>query len=85
MRPAALLILLAACGPSDGPKGDKGDDGDQGPQGIQGIQGNANLLAVVALLGLIVFSIRWAAHAERGTLLPAPAGERSNPLRNSHE
>ncbi|MDY0830373.1 O-antigen ligase family protein [Microbacterium sp. BG28] len=31
---------------------------------VQGIQGNANLLAVVALLGLIVFCIRWAAHAE---------------------
>lgn len=31
---------------------------------IQGIQGNANLLAVVALVGLIVFAIRFAARSE---------------------
>lgn len=36
---------------------------------IQGLFGNANLLAVVALLGLIVFAIRFAARAPRRLLL----------------
>lgn len=36
---------------------------------IQGILGNANLLAVVALIGLIVFAIRFAAHAPHRVLL----------------
>ncbi len=38
---------------------------------IQGIFGNANLLAVVALLGLIVFAIRYAARAPHRPLLIA--------------
>jgi len=38
---------------------------------IQGIFGNANLLAVVALLALIVFAIRYAARAPRRPLLIA--------------
>lgn len=36
---------------------------------IQGIMGNANLLAPVALLAIIVFAIRYAARAPRRTLL----------------
>ncbi|MBZ4487101.1 O-antigen ligase family protein [Microbacterium sp. cx-55] len=36
---------------------------------IQGLFGNANLLAVVALLGLIVFAIRFTARAPRRVLL----------------
>ncbi|MBL9019424.1 MAG: hypothetical protein JNL83_34870, partial [Myxococcales bacterium] len=39
MRPAVLLIVLAACGPSDGPKGDQGDTGPAGPMGAQGSAG----------------------------------------------
>ncbi|MBD7957213.1 O-antigen ligase family protein [Microbacterium sp. Sa4CUA7] len=38
---------------------------------IQGIFGNANLLAYAALLALIVFAIRYAAHAPRRPLLIA--------------
>lgn len=38
---------------------------------IQGIMGNANLLAPVALLGVIVFAIRFAARAPRRTVLVA--------------
>ncbi|MBN9213871.1 MAG: ligase [Microbacterium sp. SCN 70-200] len=36
---------------------------------IQGLFGNANLLAVVALLGMIIFAVRWASHAPRRPLL----------------
>jgi O-antigen ligase len=38
-------------------------------QRIQGIFGNANLLAAVAVLALVVFAIRWAAKAPRRPLL----------------
>lgn len=38
---------------------------------IQGLFGNANALAYVALLGMIVFAIRWATRAPRRTLLIA--------------
>ena len=41
---------------------------------IQGIMGNANLLGPVALLAIIVFSIRFAAWAPRRTLLGAWIG-----------
>ena len=41
---------------------------------IQGIMGNANLLGPVALLAIIVFSIRFAAGAPRRTLLGAWIG-----------
>jgi hypothetical protein len=33
------MLVLVACGPSDGPKGDKGDTGPAGPAGAQGSAG----------------------------------------------
>lgn len=39
MRLVSVLLVLAACGPSEGAKGDKGDTGPAGPAGAQGSAG----------------------------------------------